>query len=216
MRLLPWFHRDPIAGSRVASLAAILSDKPVSLPQEVAKRCQALEALSGLGAEAHSALPAILRSLWVKVDVDCGLCLRIAAAEAAWKVGGLVELALPILAWGLKDEYWEASRKAVKTLGEMGLSASDASPELMQLAHRLLASGRLGFDDPTLDRRPLLAEVAETLGKCGRGPCWSEVYGTLLHIAECDDASVREAAASALVFLGNPVDGVQAAKPVKL
>jgi hypothetical protein len=213
MSLRHRFSRGPKARSEVADLVAVLSDEPASSPLEVSRRCEALEALAALGEKAYPALPAILRALWIRVDVDNALWLRIAAAEAAWKVGGLRDLALPIIAWGLKDEYWGVARKAVMILGEMGVSAHDASPELMQVADRLLASGSLDFDVPALDQRPLLAEVAETLGKCGRGRHWNAVYGTLSRIAGCNDKSVREAAESALAFLGDPAKGFRVRKP---
>ena len=145
MRLLHWFSRGSSVGSQVAPLVAVLTDEPASSPREVFRRSEALEALAALGTKAYPALPTILRALWIEVEVDCGLWLRVAAAEAAWKVGGLGELALPIIAWGLKDEYWGVARKAVRILGEMGLGAHDASPELMQLAAMRLEQTQKGI-----------------------------------------------------------------------
>ena len=87
-----------------ADLVAILTDETVRTPIEVFRRCQALEQLSACGTTTIRVLPAVLRSLFVPVSTDCVLVLRVAAAEAVWKVGGRDDLALPFLAWALKDE----------------------------------------------------------------------------------------------------------------
>ena len=117
----------------------ILTDEPATTAREVFRRCAAVEALSRLGPAANSAMPVILRTLVVPVAVDCGLALRVAAAEAVWKVGGRHDLALPFLAWALKDEYWGVSRTAPQALGEMGYVAHDAVPDLVRLAERRYA-----------------------------------------------------------------------------
>jgi hypothetical protein len=48
------------------------------------------------------------------------LALRVAAAEAVWKVGERRDLALPFLAWALNDEYWGVSRNVAQVLIGMG------------------------------------------------------------------------------------------------
>lgn len=74
-------------------LVAILTDETARTPQEVFRRCEAIEQLSASGVATIDALPAIMRSLLVPVSVDCVLALRVAAAEAAWKVGRRHDLA---------------------------------------------------------------------------------------------------------------------------
>jgi hypothetical protein len=93
----------------------MLPEERAGSPEEVFLRCQACEALSTMGDAAYAAMPALLRMLVVPVSVDCVLVLRVAAAEAVWKVGGRHDLALPFLAWALKDDYWGVSRKAQGT-----------------------------------------------------------------------------------------------------
>lgn len=90
--------------TNLKELIAILVDHPVQTPAEVFRRCEALEQLSASGSASLVVLPAIMRSLVVRVSVDCVLSLRVAAAEAVWNVGGRRDLALPFLAWALKDE----------------------------------------------------------------------------------------------------------------
>ena len=102
--------------TNLKELIAILVDHPAQTPAEVFRRCEALEHLFASGSASLDALPAIIRSLVVQVSVDCVLALRVAAAEAVWKIGGRRDLALPFLAWALKDEDWSVSRKAAEAV----------------------------------------------------------------------------------------------------
>lgn len=156
---------------KVAELASVLTDEAAKTPGEVFQRCASLEQLSVLGANAYSAMPAIIRSLYAPVSVDCGLALRVAAAEAAWKVGDRRDIALPLLAWALKDEYWGVSRKAVDVLSEMGVVAHDAVPDLVALARRRMKHGPFHFEVADLSDQPasILVAVAHALGRCGNG-----------------------------------------------
>jgi HEAT repeat protein len=172
----------------------------------VGRRCQAADALAALGPEAAPALPALLRTLIVPVTVDCALALRVAAAAAVWKVARNSSEAIPFLAWALKDEYWGVAPRAVEILAEIGHAA--VVPDLIRLAERRLAHGPFDFEKFSCiagegDSRPLLAAVADALGRCGRG-CWedpsylSEARATLTKLASSDDERVRDAALRAL------------------
>ena len=55
MRLFHWFWRGPSARTQVASLIAVLTDEPAASPQEVSRRCEALQALAALGEEGEEA-----------------------------------------------------------------------------------------------------------------------------------------------------------------
>lgn len=187
----------------------ILTDEPARTPQEVFRRCEAAEALARLGPAAHTAMQALVRTLVVPVGVDCVLALRVAAAEAVWKVGGRHDLALPFLAWALKDEYWGVSRKAAQVLGEMGPVAHDAIPDLVRLADRRCTHGRFHFEgfeqlaDSASEPGPLLAVVATALGRCGRGVAhWQEAHGMLTRLSASEEEDARTAALRALEVLG--------------
>lgn len=158
---------------------------------------------------AHDAMPALLRTLVVPVAVDCVLALRVAAAEAVWKVGERHDLALPFLAWALKDEYWGVSRKATQVLGEMGPVAHEVIPDLVRLADRRSVLGRFRFEEfeqvvgAASEPGPLLAIVATTLGQCGHGAAHrQEAYGMLTRLSASEDADVRAAALCALTNMG--------------
>jgi len=187
----------------------MLNDEPAGTPQEVFRRCEAVEALSAMGPAAHAAMPALLRTLVVPVSVDCVLVLRVAAAEAVWKVGGRHDLALPFLAWALKDDYWGVSRKAAEMLGRMGALAHEAIPDLVRLADRRCSNGPFHFEkyeqggSTGAEPESLLAIVATALGRCGRGVAhWQEAHGMLTRLATSAEGSVRAAAAQALDILG--------------
>lgn len=174
-----------------ADLVAILTDETARTAYEVFRRCEALERLSACGITTADALPSIMRSLLVRVSVDCVLALRVAAAEAVWKVGGRHDLALPFLAWALKDEYWGVSRKATEVLAAMGSVAHDAVPDLVNLAERRLNRGPFFYEDfgDCNDDESLLATIARALGICGRGLAHvSEARRALKRIVECQDA----------------------------
>jgi hypothetical protein len=186
-------------------LTAVLSDAVADTPEDVFRRCQAAEALSGMGPAAGLAMPALLRTLLVPVSVDCHLLLRVAAAEAVWKVGGRHDLALPFLAWALRDEYWGVSRTAAGVLAEMGPVAHEATPDLVRLAERRLARGRFDFETweelaaTRVRSRPLLAVVAEALGRCGPGVEYGrEAEGMLEKLAAVAEEEVGTAARRAL------------------
>ncbi|MCY2967727.1 MAG: HEAT repeat domain-containing protein [Planctomycetota bacterium] len=153
-------------------------------------------------------MPVILRTLVVPVTVDCGLALRVAAAEAVWKVGGRHDLALPFLAWALKDEYWGVSRTAAQALGEMGYVAHDAVPDLVRLAERRYAHGRFHFEEfekvtaTESKAGSLLAVVATALGRCGGGAHWREAHEMLKRLVVSHEEDVRSAATRALDDLG--------------
>jgi hypothetical protein len=192
---------DHNANANPEELVAILTDETAQTPQEVFRRCQALEQLSASDAPTVDALPAILRSLLVPVSVDCVLALRVAAAEAAWKVGRRHDLALPFLAWALKDEYWGASRQAAQVLAEMGPVAHDVIPDLLNLAERRLDHGPFLYEDfgDANHGGSLLAVIATALGNCGRGSAHVDTARRILNrIADCEDADGCTAAQQAV------------------
>ena len=183
--------------ANLTDLVAFLTDDPVQTPQEVFRRCEALEQLSSSDTVSSDAMPAIMRSLVVPVSVDCGLALRVAAAEAAWKVGGRRDLALPFLAWALKDEYWGVSRKAAEVLAEMGPDAHDAIPDLVGFAERRLEHGPFHFEKffDNDNSRSLLAILATAIGSCGGGIAHVDVARRMLNrMADCEDTDACAAA----------------------
>lgn len=188
-------HNDVLS---MEQIAAILTDETADSPDEVFRRCRALEQLAASGPKSIETLPAILRSLVVGVSVDCVLALRVAAAEAVWKVGMRHDLALPFLAWALKDEYWGASRKAAQVLYEMGAIAHDALPDLVNLAERRLDYGPFHFE--TLGQNvPLLPVVASALASCGHGMQHiAAANRVLMRIMDCDDIGTCAAAQQAI------------------
>jgi hypothetical protein len=190
-------------------LIVVLTDEPARTPEEVFRRCHAAEALSAMGSTAYAAMPALLRTLLVPVDVDCVLALRVVAAKAVWKVGGRHDLALPFLAWALKDEYWGVSRKAAQVLGEMGGVAHGVIPDLVRLANRRCTNGPFHFEEFELmagaapQPTSLLAVVATVLGLCGRGVAhWKEARRMLTHLTAHGEDDVRTAALAALDRIG--------------
>lgn len=205
------FFRRKTQVSRVARLVAVLADESAESPAEVFRRCQALDALAELRSEATQALPVIHRAFTVPVGVDCVLVLRVAAAAAAWRVGGECNLAVPVLAWALKDEYWGVAPRAAEILSEIGHAG--VVPDLIRLAERRLAHGPFHFEAFASAAggsagRPLLAVVAEAIGWCGSGrwdgPSYeSEARAILATLATNEDRRVRDAAAAALARLGS-------------
>ena len=191
---------------RVDRLASILVDEPARSPEEVFRRCEAADALSRIGPEAQSALPALLRTLVVPVTVDCGLALRVAAAAAIWKIGGRFDVAIPFLAWALKDEYWGVSYRAAEVLAEIGPAA--VVPDLARVAERRLDRGPFAFERAEQiatgpKSRPFLVVIAAALGRCGRGLCNEgsyapEAQSMLLRLAHGEDTEIRDAALQAL------------------
>lgn len=195
--------------SRIEELASVLVDQPAKSPDEVLRRCQAADALAAFGREAAPAVPALLRTLVVRVTVDCALILRVAVAVALWKIDGNLSLALPFLAWALKDEYFGVAPKAVETLDEIGHAA--VVPDLIRLAERRLLNGPFHFE--TFERvsghaksRPFLAAIADALGSCAQGRSEGQPYAAaaramLQRLAACDDEHIRDAAAKALILI---------------
>jgi HEAT repeat protein len=151
--------------------------------------------------------------LVVPVEVDCALALRVSAAAAIWRVGHTCDVAIPFLAWALKDEYWGVVPRAVEILAEIGHAG--VVPDLVRLAERRLAHGPFRFEDVLLDcgeneRKPLLAAVANALGRCGRGQWESPSHqagarATLAVLAASGDQLVRDAALDALAGLDDGV-----------
>ncbi len=187
--------------TNLEELVAILTDDPAQTLEEVFRRCHALEQLSASGSATVDALPAIMRSLFVRVSVDCVLALRVAAAEAVWKVGQRHDLALPFLAWALKDEYWGVSRKAAEVLHEMGPVAHGAIPDLVNLAERRLDRGPFHYEDfgDANNEKSLLAILAAALGSCGRGIAHVNAARRILNrIADCEDADACATAQQAI------------------
>lgn len=198
----------------VEQLASVLVDQPADSPDEVFRRCRAADSLSALGPSAGAAVPALLRTLIVRVNVDCGIALRVAAAVALWRVDRNWCLAAPFLTWALKDEYWGVAPRAVEVLGEIGHPA--VVPDLIRLANRRLAHGPFHFEEfsgavDKADSRSLLAAVAEAIGHCAQGP-WdgpsylSEARDVLMKLAAFDDDRVRKSASMAMAKLAGMHD----------
>jgi hypothetical protein len=98
-RAIMGLFRRSATPSEVERLASVLIDEPAYSPDEIFRRCQALESLSALGPPARAALPAMLRTLMVDVTVDCVLALRVAAGQVAWRVSHRLDVAVRFLAW---------------------------------------------------------------------------------------------------------------------
>ena len=192
-----------------AEFVAILSDKPAEDPEEVFQRSEAAKALGALGPAAWPALPALLQTLIVPVQCDCGLVLRVAAAAAICRIGMIKHEALPVLAWALKDEYWGVVPDAVEVLTEVG--EPFVVPDLIWLAERRLGHGPFDFErwprsTTNEEPEPLLAAVARALGKCGRGQSGlyaAEVKVMLATLAKSEDDRVQAAAEDGLAQLAD-------------
>ena len=140
---------------------------------------------------------------------DCGLVLRVAAAAALWKIDRNSSLAMPFLAWALKDEYWGVAPRAVEILAEIGRTA--VVPDLIRLADRRLAHGPFYFEEFSsaaggADSSSLLAAVSDAIGHCARGkwegPSYlSEARDILMKLAAFDDDLVRASASRAMAQL---------------
>lgn len=185
---------------------AVLSDQRIDSYEELSRRCAALDTLGSLGSCAYVAMPAVQRMLFARVDVDCVLTLRVAAAAAAWRIDRC-DIALPVLAWSLKDEYWGAAWRALPVLTEAG--RAEVVPDLVWLAERRLQRGPFLFEllPGEAQREPLLALIARALGTCARG-CdanghthRSEARAVLMKLAACDDERVRVEAVAATASL---------------
>lgn len=191
--------------SLVEQLASVLVDEPANSQTEVFIRCRAADALADLRREAAPAIPALRRTLVVPVTVDCGLALRVAAAAALWRASGHWSLAIPFLAWALKDEYWGVAPRAVEILAEIRHAA--VVPDLIRLAERRIANGPFHFEAfGNAQSQPLLAALADAIGHCGRsrwdGPSYSsEAFVMLSKLAAVDDEAVRDAAVRAQALL---------------
>ncbi len=192
----------------VDDIACVLVDEPVDCIFDLRRRCQAIEELLTVGADGFDAMPALLRTLVVKVSIDCHLILRVVAAEAVWKIGERHDLALPFLTWALKDDYWGISRKAAEVLGEMGPIAHQAIPDLVWIVDQRLNCGPFLFE--TIDDvvqaeskpRPFLAVLATALGQCGLGYAHpQEAREALLRLTSFEDEVVRTAARQSLDLL---------------
>ncbi len=128
-----------------------------------------------------------------------------------WKVSHQFDVALPILAWALKDEYWGLVLPTVEVLAEIRHAA--VIPDLVHLAERRLANGPFHFEQFTAatmpdGARPLLSAVAHGLGQCGqnsRGDQSSALNARamLLRLAGHEDEAVRSEASKALAELGD-------------
>jgi hypothetical protein len=192
------------------SLIRLLPSEGAATIEDVFLRCEVAETLSAMGGAAKAALPALINTLVAPVAVDCVLHLRVAAAKAVWKVGGRHDIALPFLAWALKDTYWGMSLKAAVVMGEMGGFAHNAIPDLVQLAERRCARGPFLFEQfpaalPESKPKSLLAIVAMALGECGKGVDYGQdASRALTRLEQRPEDDVRDAASRALVALETP------------
>lgn len=185
----------------IDELAAALPDSTADGPGEVFRRCEAADALGVLGPSAAPAVPALIRTLTVRVTVDCVDVLRVAAARALWRIDGRADLALPHLTRALQDDNWGVVRTAVETLAEMGTAAQPAAPDLIALARKRLVSGPFHFEQwveaPGREPLPpLLADLATAIGRCAAAH--AEGQAVLSEMVRDPDERVRAAAAAGL------------------
>lgn len=195
--------------AEIEQLASVLVDEPANSVQEVLRRCQATDALAAVGPAAAPAVPALRRTLVVPVAVDCALILRVAAAAALWEVEGNWSVAMPFLAWALKDEHWGVAPRALGVIAQIGHAA--VVPDLIRLAERRLAHGPFQCEELSpasedIQNEPLLATIAHALGCCGRGRWEGATYTTeardvLSTMARCEDQRVSDSARAALAML---------------
>ena len=173
-----------------ADFIDLLTSQPVDTAEELFRRCEALAKLASSTVEFDDAMGAVFRSLTVPVSVDSGFALRVAAADAAWKIGQCRDLSLPIVAWALRDQYWGYSRTAVKILLEMGHAATHATPELVNFTKRRLKNGPLFFEQyqSNDNEDSLLTLAAKALVGVGfHREYLDDVRSTLKALEECDD-----------------------------
>jgi HEAT repeat protein len=132
-------HKPPYEGRSVAELEHMLDDPDTTV------QVQGAYGLSQHGAEAASAVPALVRILR---SPDA-----LVRQEAALALGhiGVAEEAVPALAAALSDSEWTVRRQAAMALGQIGPAARAAEPDLR----------RCRRDPHTLVRKA----VEEALGK---------------------------------------------------
>jgi hypothetical protein len=116
-----------IEGSKKETFAAIVSQ--LQAPYEHQQK-EAAAALGRIGRAARTTARALQRAL---LD-EPSLGLRIAVAEALWKVTGKTSKVIPVLIGGLKDPDHLNRVAALRVLKEMGPKAKAAVPSLKELA----------------------------------------------------------------------------------
>lgn len=115
--------KPPHEGKSVAQLEAMLRDP------DPARQVQGAYGLSKLGAEAKSAVPALVDRLQ-----NGSVLVRDSAALALGKIGPDASDAVPTLTAALKDGEWTVRRQAALALGQIGPAARSARATLESLA----------------------------------------------------------------------------------
>jgi HEAT repeat protein len=125
----------PMALRVLAEMGPAASEAVTVLASALDKHANPLvpEALGLIGPAAEDAVPALEKALdsW-------GRNVRVAAAEALWRITGKTDKAVPILLRIAQEKLWDrylrpVRRRAVEVLGAMGPAARDAVPVLTRL-----------------------------------------------------------------------------------
>ena len=114
--------RAPYAGKSAAELERMLGDPNPTV------QAQGAYGLSRLGAEARSAVPALVDALKKSRPV------RQNAALALGQMGRHARDAVPALCEALGDSDWAVRRQAALALGKIGAEARSAIPALQRLS----------------------------------------------------------------------------------
>jgi HEAT repeat protein len=196
------------AGPAVPVLVEALEDKDDRL------RSHAARILGEVGTAARAALPALRAVL---ADKGAGAAVRIAAAEAVWRINADVRAAVPVLIEALKSKDDQRRSHAASVLREIGAAAVDAAPALRELleedtidsAVRLSAAEALWqITHDVRTAMPVLIETLQNDEKDARieaaailekiGPAAKDAVPALGEALNDPDEEVRSAAARAL------------------
>src|SRR5262249_10865565 len=127
---------------------------------------RAARILGAIGPRAKPAVPALCTALR-----DENPRVRVAPAEALWKVTGGVEKSVPILTQVLANG-WEGSSDAAAVLGQMGSDAKEAVPHLSHALRDGDSSVRLAAAQALGCLGPEARTAAPALIKSLKDDCW--------------------------------------------
>jgi HEAT repeat protein len=183
--------------------------------EDAGLRAEAAADLGLIGAPAAAALPA-LRKL---SEHDADPLVRVEAAKAVAGIDPKDETAIPRLIGALKDGAGKVRRRAAERLGDLGPGAKSAVGALVKAVGdsdpgvswaAIDALGQIGPEAAAAV--PALVEALKEAGNRGAavdalgqiGPKARDAVPALEKLLEGEEASIRWAAASALVRVGGP------------
>jgi HEAT repeats/HEAT repeat len=145
---------EPQGDDQLPVLREILND------QDAAVRCQAVQAIGGLGEAGAVSVPDLIRAI---ADNDADV--RMEAANALNWMGPDKDQAIPALIAALEDRQARVRQAAANTLATVGPAAKDAVPALLKRVHvpedrerKAMVQG-IWFIDPDTARKEKLPVI---------------------------------------------------------